>query len=253
MRSILILGGTTEARALAAALAERADLDVTLSLAGRTLAPAAMAVPVRSGGFGGVEGLRRWLVEAGTDLLIDATHPFAGQISRHAAEAARLTGITAFALCRPPWQRQPDDNWTEVADVAEAIAALGPARRRVFLALGRQEAHAADQAPQHHYLVRSVDPVMPPLDLPDCRQILARGPFTLAGELALLREAGIDAIVCKNSGGTATYAKIAAGRELGIEVMMVRRPPVANMPAVATVPEALAAIDRAIPVSPRES
>ncbi|MBS7813704.1 cobalt-precorrin-6A reductase [Roseococcus pinisoli] len=241
---LLILGGTTEARELAALLAAR-GADAVLSLAGRTAKPVAMPVPVRMGGFGGVEGLVAHLREAGIRVLIDATHPYAATMSRHAAEAAARLGLPFLALRRPPWQRAPGDNWTEVADARGALAALGTAPRRVFLALGRQELAPFVEAPQHDYLIRSVDPIEPPLAVPHARYILARGPFPEAAEHALLRDARIEAIICKNSGGSATYGKIVAARALGIEVLLLRRPPLPPAPEVATAAEAMAWLDQA--------
>jgi precorrin-6A/cobalt-precorrin-6A reductase len=242
---ILILGGTSEARLLAEALAAREDCDVLLSLAGRTEKPAAQPVPVRIGGFGGAAALADFLKAGGYDLLIDATHPFAERISANAAFAVETTA--AIALRRPEWQRRPGDRWREVHSIPAAIEALGPSPRHVFLATGRQGAHHAEAAPQHHYLVRSVDPVEPPLALDNVEYILERGPFTLDGECDLLRQHDIDAIVAKNSGGAATYAKIEAARLLGIEVMMVTRAPASTVKAVDTVEAALAAIDHLFP------
>lgn len=241
---ILILGGTTEARELAALLAARGE-EAVLSLAGRTAKPLAMPVPVRTGGFGGAEGLAAHLRAADVRVLIDATHPYAATMSRHAAEAAAETGLPFLALRRPPWRRAPGDHWTEVADARAAIAALGTAPRRVFLALGRQELAPFVAAPQHDYLIRSVDPIDPPLAVPHARYLLARGPFPEAAEHALLRDAGIEAIVCKNSGGDATHGKIVAARALGIEVILLRRPALPPAPEVATAAEALAWLDHA--------
>jgi precorrin-6A/cobalt-precorrin-6A reductase len=237
---ILILGGTTEARQLAQALAGRAGLDVVLSLAGRTREPAAQPVPVRTGGFGGAEGLAEYLRVSRTDLLVDVTHPFATQISRNAAAAAARAGVALVALRRPGWEREEGDRWIEVADVAGAVAALGGLPRNVFLALGRQEVAAFEAAPQHAYLVRSVDPVDPRPALPRAHYLLARGPFALDGELALMAAHGIEIVVAKSAGGDATYAKIAAARQLGIAVVMIARPAVPAVPEVATVDEALA-------------
>lgn len=236
---ILILGGTTEARQLAGKLAVRAS--VTLSLAGRTESPVAQGVPVRTGGFGGADGLAQYLRETSTDLLIDATHPYAARISANAAQAARATGVPILALRRPGWQPIEGDRWTEVDSVTDAVRALGPAPRRVFLALGRQEVAAFEAAPQHHYLIRSVDPVEPRLAVPDADYLLARGPFREADERALLERHSIDVVVSKNSGGAATYGKIAAARALGVEVIMIRRPMLPEVPSAETV-EALAAI-----------
>lgn len=243
---ILILGGTSEARLLAEALAARDDCDVLLSLAGRTEKPATQPVQVRIGGFGGAAALADFLKAGGYDLLIDATHPFAERISANAA-FAETTGIAAIALRRPEWQRRPGDRWREVQSIPAAIEALGPSPRHVFLATGRQGAHHVEAAPQHHYLVRSVDPVDPPLALDNVDYVLDRGPFTLDGECDLLRQHDINAIVAKNSGGAATYAKIEAARLLGIEVMMVARAPASIVKAVDTVEAALAAIDHLFP------
>ena len=222
-----------------------------LSLAGRTRAPVAMPVPVVSGGFGGAAGLAHWLIDRRIDLLIDATHPFAAIMSRHAAGASRQSGVPLIALRRPAWQRQTGDRWTEAANPAGAIAALGPNPRRVFLALGRQEAHAADAAPWHDYLVRSVEPIVPPLTVPSAHYILDRGPFAQDHDLALLRDNGIDAIVAKNSGGAASYGKIAAARDLGIEVILIQRSPAPDVPTLDTMDQAFAAALHALGMAER--
>ncbi|ENN85084.1 Precorrin-6A reductase [Rhizobium freirei PRF 81] len=240
---ILILGGTTEARALAASLASRADLDVVLSLAGRTADPALQPVPVRRGGFGGAEGLARYLREEAIDLLIDATHPFAARISTNASQAAAQCDVSAFALRRPAWVPVEGDEWLSVHSIAQAVAALGARPLRVFLATGRQEAHQANAAPQHHYWVRSVDPVEPPLTVPNVSYIISRGPFRLADELDMLQRHGIDVVVAKNSGGGATYGKIEAARHLGIKVIMIERTEAAGLPVAETVDAALDRID----------
>jgi precorrin-6A/cobalt-precorrin-6A reductase len=239
MKKILILGGTTEARQLAGKLAARADRSITLSLAGRTESPVAQSVPTRVGGFGGANGLAAYLLETSTDLLIDATHPHAAQISANAAQAARNAGVPIMALRRPGWQQAAGDRWTLVDSVADAVKALGSVPRRVFLALGRQEVAAFEAAPRHHYLIRSVDPVEPRLAVPDASYLLARGPFRETEERALLEKHGIDVVVSKNSGGEATYGKIAAARALGIAVVMVRRPALPGVASAETV-EALA-------------
>jgi precorrin-6A/cobalt-precorrin-6A reductase len=236
-RRILILGGTTEARELAGALA---GFDVTLSLAGRTVAPARQPVPVRVGGFGGVAGLVAHLQAERVGLLVDATHPYAVTISAHAAEAAGIAGVLLLALRRPGWRRVEGDDWVEVADVAAAVMALGEAPRRVFLALGRQEVAGFARAPQHDYLIRSVDPIKPRLGVPRAQYLLGRGPFDAAGERAMLEGHRIERIVCKNSGGAATYGKIAAARELGIRVVMLARPVLPEVPSVGSVAEACA-------------
>ena len=186
---------------------------------------------MRSGGFGGADGLAAYLRDEKIELLIDATHPYAARISANAAEAARLAGVRAIALRRPAWEPVEGDRWTLVDDANDAVAALGKSPRKIFLALGRQEIAGFEAAPQHAYVIRSVDPVEPPLAVPDATYILARGPFSEADDRALLEAHGIDAIVAKNSGGAATYGKIAAARKLGIDVFLFRRPALPDMPS----------------------
>ena len=200
-------------------------------------------MPVRAGGFGGASGLAAYLREQAVDLLIDATHPFAKQISANAEAASAATGVPLLRLERLGWVETEGDRWTHVAAIAGAVAALGATPRRVFLAIGRQEAKAFDAAPQHHYLVRSVDPVDPPLDAPDVDYLLARGPFPVGAEVALLRDHGIDVIVSKNSGGEATEGKIIAARILGLPVVMVERAPVSDGHRAGTVEDALRLTD----------
>jgi precorrin-6A/cobalt-precorrin-6A reductase len=243
---VLILGGTTEARLLAERLAGRPDLDVTLSLAGRTAAPARQAVPVRSGGFGGAAGLADYLAREHVNLLIDATHPYASGISANASAAAQTRGVRFIAARRPPWVAVAGDRWTEVENVGDAVRALGQTPRRVLVALGRNELAPLLQAPQHFYLIRSVDPVDPPLALPHATYLTGRGPFVEADELVLMRAHGIEAVIAKNSGGEATYGKVAAARALRIAVILLRRPPMPAAPSVATVEEVIAWLDHAL-------
>jgi precorrin-6A/cobalt-precorrin-6A reductase len=246
---ILILGGTAEARTLAAALADRRAFAVTLSLAGRTAQPAPQPVPVRTGGFGGPEGLTRYLRDQRIDALIDATHPYAAVISANAAQAATAAAVPLLALRRPPWPKTEGDHWIEVESIADAVAALGSAPRRVFLALGRKELQPFTAAPQHAYLIRSVDPVDPPLGVPHAAYIVARGPFSEAEDRALLERHYIEMIVAKNSGGAPTYGKIAAARALGLPVVMLTRPALPDVPSVATVDEVLTWLDHALTFS----
>ena len=215
-------------------------------MAGRTASPAAQSVPVRRGGFGGIAGLVRYLQEHDVTAVIDATHPYAPTISAHALSAALQSQIPILALRRPAWTAVDGDRWIEVDGAEGAVRGLGPNPRNVFLALGRQELAAFALAPQHHYLIRSVDPVEPPLPVPHALYIQERGPFDEGMELALLRSHAIDVVVAKNSGAQATYGKIAAARTSGIPVMLLRRPPDAAMPAVATVDEAISWLDHAL-------
>jgi len=242
---VLILGGTMEARQLAERLAKRADVAVTLSLAGRTSAPALQPVPVRVGGFGGVRGLADHLLGQRIDVLIDATHPYAATISANAAAAAPRAGVVLLALRRPGWTPIAGDHWAEVGDAAGAVQALGNMPRHVFLALGRKEIAPFADAPQHRYLVRSVEVIMSPLMVPRAVYITARGPFSKADERALLEQHRIEVVVAKNSGGPATYGKIAAARALGLPVIMLRRPSLPAVEAVETVEDAVAWLDHA--------
>ncbi len=221
---VLLLGGTTEASQIAKRLAGDDRLAVTLSLAGRTETPAAQPLPTRIGGFGGWEGLARWIEANGIAAVLDATHPYAARISANAKRATEATGARMGSIVRPPWQRQSGDVWIEVDSAEAAVDALGPGPQNVFLALGRLELAAFARAPQHNYVVRSVDrPKGVPLP-PRIRSILARGPFEIGSERMLLDSERISVVVSKNSGGAATYAKIAAARERGIPVVMIRRP-----------------------------
>lgn len=221
---VLVLGGSSQASELAALLAGRQDVDATLSFAGRTKSPLSAPIPVRIGGFGGAEGLTDYLKTRRIDVLVDATHPFAEQISRNAASAAARANVPRVVLSRPPWRREPGDRWIEVGDMAAAAKALPHDARRVFLTVGRLQIAAFETAPRHFYLIRSIDALDPAPNLPLHRVILGRGPFTLEDEERLLREEAIDMIVTKNSGGAATYAKVEAARLLGLTIVMVERP-----------------------------
>lgn len=239
-RHVLILGGTTEARRLAAALAADPALRVTSSLAGRVTEPRLPAGEVRIGGFGGTEALGRWLAENGVDALIDATHPFAGTISFHAADAAASARVPLLALRRPGWVAGPDDRWHPADSLAGAAALLPGLGRRIFLTTGRLGLAAFAGTTGLWFLVRSVDAPEPPL--PEHSEVLLdRGPFTLEGETELLRRHRIDVLVTKDSGGPATAAKLTAAREAGIPVVVVRRPPVPDGVPVAATPEEAAA------------
>jgi precorrin-6A/cobalt-precorrin-6A reductase len=236
---VLILGGTTEASLLAERIAKSDDVDGVLSLAGRTKQPAPAPIPCRIGGFGGVDGLTDYLRKQRIDAVVDATHPFAAQMSANAEAACRLLQVPLVAFTRPPWAQTAGDRWIAVADAAAAVAALGSAPRRVFLSVGSLSIGAFAAAPQHFYVVRAIDAPEAIGRLPSHRLILARGPFLLEDEEALLREGRIDIIVSKNSGGSATYAKIEAARRLGVRVVMVARPKPAEVAALQDVEEVL--------------
>lgn len=219
----MILGGTTEATALGQALAE-AGIAATISLAGRVARPKRQPLAMRIGGFGGAVGLARYLADNQIAGVIDATHPFATGMSRNAVEAAKMTGTPLVAFTRPPWHPQEGDKWCEVADIDGAVAALKGPPKRILLAVGRMHLGAFAANPQHHYVLRLVDPPQGPLPSADAKVILDRGPFDEDSDLALLQDHQIDFVVSKNSGGTAAYAKIAAARRLGLPVLMIQRP-----------------------------
>jgi len=229
---VLILGGTTEASALAETLAGDARFTPLLSFAGTTRAPRPPPIAWRVGGFGGVAGLAGFLRREAFDLLLDATHPFAARMKRHAAAATTLAGIPALGVLRPGWRAVDGDRWAMVSGMAEAAGALGVAPRRVLLTIGQKDLAVFQAAPWHRYVVRSVDPPDASSLPPDATVIAARGPFREADELALLAERRIEVLVTKNSGGGATQAKLVAARRLGLEVVMVARPPPPDMPTV---------------------
>ncbi len=242
MKKILILGGTGDAVKLAASLANIREIEVISSLAGRTKKPSILVGQVRIGGFGGAEGLANYLQENAIDFLIDATHPCAGQISIHGAIAAKITNIPHLMLVRPQWEKVSGDNWIEVESVAAAAQAIPETVSRVFITSGRQQLEPfllrSQIYPETWYLMRSIDP--PDLELPNSKVILDRGPFSLEQERALLRDDQIQAIVSKNSGGDATYAKIIAARELGIPIIMVQRPTIPEGEKVTSIASAIA-------------
>ncbi|MDR6115004.1 MULTISPECIES: cobalt-precorrin-6A reductase [unclassified Sphingomonas] len=244
MRHILLLGGTTEASALATALAQRGERAV-LSYAGRTDHPRAQAIPTRVGGFGGIEGLADHMTREGVTHLVDATHPFAARISANAIAAAELAGVKLLALTRPAWEAGPGDRWIRVTDTAEAVAALGSEAARIFLALGRQTIGDFADAAQHFYLLRFVDAAEVSV-LPRHHLVVDRGPFTLAGERALLRAHRIQTIVAKNAGGAGARAKLEAARELGLPVVMIDRPFIPVRPQVESVAAVLDWLDHGV-------
>jgi precorrin-6A/cobalt-precorrin-6A reductase len=238
---LLILGGTGEAAALArGALARFGDrIAVTTALAGRTRHPGPIPGQVRIGGFGGSDGLADFIVAHVVDRLIDATHPFAAEMSRSARLAGERTGVPRLVLRRPPWRRHPLDRWIEVDNIEAAAALVGRIGRRAWLTVGAGALAAFSPAATTHFLVRLIDPPRAPLPLGRYEVVLGRGPFGTTEERLLLQQHAIDVVVCKASGGAATEAKLVAARELGLPVIMVRRPPPEPGPAVDSVEAAL--------------
>lgn len=237
MDRVLLLGGTTEANALAGALAAR-GIAAVYSYAGRVAAPRARPLPVRVGGFGGVEGLRAYLRGERIAAVVDATHPFAARISANAAAACGAEGVPLLGFERAPWVAGPGDRWTHVPDLEAAAAALPEEPGVIFLAIGRQGLAPFAARPDHRYLLRLVDPVAAP-PLPGAEVVIARGPFGVEGDLALLRARGVTCVVAKNSGGTGAEAKLHAARALGLPVVMIDRPPAPERPVASAVAEVL--------------
>jgi precorrin-6A/cobalt-precorrin-6A reductase len=238
---LLILGGTGEAAALArAVLARFGDaLEVTTALAGRTRHPGPIPGQVRIGGFGGAAGLADYLVTQRIDRLIDATHPFAAEISSAARLACDQARVPRLLLVRSAWRRHPLDRWIEVDSVEAAAQIVGRVGRRALLTVGAGEVAAFAPASSVRFVVRMIDPPRAPLPLRFHEVVLGRGPFALAEERQLLQRQAIDVMVCKASGGAATEAKLVAARELSLPVIMVRRPPVERGLSVDTVDGAL--------------
>jgi precorrin-6A/cobalt-precorrin-6A reductase len=239
--NLLILGGTAEAAALAGAALARfgEEIEVTTSLAGRTKRPGPIPGQVRIGGFGGPAALAAYLAEHDIDRLIDATHPFAAQISAQARRACELAQVPRLTLLRPAWRRHPLDRWIEVDDMAAAARVVAHIGQRVWLTIGAGEIHSFSNITGVRFLVRLVDPPRQPLPLRFCEVVVARGPFALTGERHLIARHAINVLVCKASGGLATEAKLIAAREFSLPVVMVRRPPPEPGEVAETVEEAL--------------
>jgi precorrin-6A/cobalt-precorrin-6A reductase len=239
--TVLILGGTSEAAALDQHLADRApEIRAVISLAGHTADPRPLNLPVRTGGFGGIAGLRRYLNEENIVAVVDATHPFAAVMPFHAEAACKAESVPLLAIRRKPWAPRTGDRWHSVLSIADAVAALGDEPKRVFLTIGRLELPAFADAPRHHYLVRVIEPIGDRLPLHDVKVVQQRGPFDADDETDLMRREGVEILVSKNSGGDATAGKLVAARRLGLPVIMVERP---VKPGVETVEH----IDQVLP------
>ncbi|MGV9777785.1 cobalt-precorrin-6A reductase [Streptosporangium sp. NPDC003464] len=243
--NILVLGGTDEARRLAAALAGRAGTHVVSSLAGRVRDPRLPVGEVHEGGFGGPGGLEAWIGERRIDVVVDATHPFAARMTASAVEATGRAGVPLLTLRRPGWQAGPGDDWRWVPSLAAAAELLPELGERVFLTTGRRSLPVFAGLDDLWFLARSVDPPEPPAPR-RMEVLLSRGPFTVEGELALMRAHRVDVLVTKDSGGEMTTAKLLAARELGLPVVIVRRPPPpGGVPTAETVEAALAWLESA--------
>lgn len=223
---------------MARALADRA-WPGTFSYAGRVKALAPQPLPTRVGGFGGIDGLVRYLRDHAITHLIDATHPFAQEMSANAVVAAEQAGVPLLAVSRPPWTPTAGDHWQTVPDMNAAVATLNGPRERVMLALGRLQLPLFAAQPQHHYLLRLVEAPTEPLPVPDYSLIIDRGPFSVEADRALLEHYRIDRVVCKNAGGEGARAKLVAARQLGLPLLMVDRPRVPQRTEVHSVDAAL--------------
>jgi precorrin-6A/cobalt-precorrin-6A reductase len=240
---VLILGGTTEASLLARRLAQRDDIAAILSFAGRTENPRQPPIPFRIGGFGGVDGFYDFLLAQHIQAVVDATHPFAVRISENAISACQRAGVPLVAFTRPAWEQQDGDRWISADDTEAAVRALGEVPRRVLLTHGRLQLAPFASAPQHSYVVRTIDRPADIMTLPRHRLILARGPFLTGDEAQLMRQERIEIVVTKNSGGRSTYAKIEAARTLQIPVVMIRRPQIRRVDALFDVDQVMAWLD----------
>jgi precorrin-6A/cobalt-precorrin-6A reductase len=242
---ILILGGTGEGTELASRFAHRSDICTISSLAGRVTEPKRPEGIVRVGGFGGVDGLASFLVKENIGMVIDATHPFAVRISRNAELACVRLGLPLVAFIRPPWVKTKADLWHEVQNVEEAASVVDVQKGRVFLSIGRQEVGSFAACHNTWFLIRCIEEPRGPL--PRLHEILfRRGPFDLSNELRLLKDHSINCVISKNSGGSATYAKIQAAQLLKIPVVMVKRPVKHMVSTVATLEEILVKVDRLV-------
>ena len=231
---VLLLGGTTEASALAQTMAQTA-VDAVFSYAGRTDSPIEQPLPTRTGGFGGIQGLADFISAENITHVVDATHPFAAQISNNAVAACQMKNTPLIAFVRAQWVVQPGDTWLDVADTEAAVAALPTEPARIFLAIGKQTLAAFASKPQHFYLLRLVDAPDADLPLPNTQVVIDRGPFTVTGDLALLRAHAITHVIAKNAGGKGASAKLQAARQLQLPVIMIARPAIADRPIASNV------------------
>lgn len=209
-----------------------------ISLAGHTSDPRPLSLPTRIGGFGGIAGLRRYLVEEGVVAVIDATHPFAAIMPFHAEAACKAEGVPLLAIRRESWRPRAGDRWRSVPNIAAAVEALGPEPQRVFLTIGRLELPHFFAAPQHRYLIRVIEPVGE-LPLPHAKVLQQRGPFEAEAEERLMHREGTQILVSKNAGGSMTLGKLIAARRLGLPVIMVERPPKPDVEYVTHIDQVL--------------
>lgn len=238
IRKVLILGGTAEARALSIALTRMGGFDVTVSLRGVTNEPQSYAGTMKTGGFGGVEGLQEYLVAGRFDVCINATHPFAANMTKNARLAADASAIPLLRLVRPAWTRQPGDVWTEVATIEKAVKAIGQ-NEIVFLALGAQGSRAFATLANVRFVIRTADPVAPENRWPNAHYLTGLPNQDPELEAGLFRANHVSLLIARNSGGDRGYAKIAAARSLGLPVVMIASPAESGGRSAAGVQDAI--------------
>lgn len=234
--TLLILGGSGEGREIAKRLAGQ---DAVISLAGATRAPRSQALPTRIGGFGGAEGFAAYLQEAGISAVLDATHPYADRITQRTAEICARIGLPYLQVLRPPWQPEAGDNWTEIAQEEDAAKHITQGAT-VFLGTGRQTLERFANLEGCNVICRQIDPPTRPFPFKGGRFLVGRPPFSVADEVALFRDLGVDWLIVKNAGGAPSRTKLTAARQLGFPVLMIARPPQGDWAIVHSVDEALA-------------
>ncbi|MGR3344175.1 MAG: cobalt-precorrin-6A reductase [Paracoccaceae bacterium] len=219
---LLLLAGTAEARIVAERLAEM-DIPAIASLAGATKDPADLAIPTRSGGFGGGDAFEAFLDAKPITAILDATHPFAQSITRRTAKIAKRRDLPYLQLVRPEWRAEPGDNWTHIEHEEDAAKHV-PAAATVFLATGRQSFRHFENLADRRLICRQIDPPDAPFPYPNGSFLIGRPPFSHVDEVALFKRLSIDWLVVKNAGGVASRTKLTAARELAIPVAMIARP-----------------------------
>lgn len=251
-KSVLILGGTGDARQLADKLVDTfgPSLRVITSLAGRTSSPRQPKGEIREGGFGGPEGLAKYLKETEIDAVMDATHPYAAQISSHGIEACHSVGIPHVLLDRPAWVQVEDDNWLNVPSIEKAADAL-EADETVLITTGIQNLDVFKHVHGPKILVRLLEHPKTELTIKDAEIVIGRPPYSINDEVTLFKLLGVDTLVTKNAGGDATRAKIDAARVLGTRVIMIDRPPTPLANTVTNVDDAVAWVATALGLSAR--
>lgn len=236
---LLLLAGSGEARTIAERLAVTEGVEGIASLAGVVRRSAKLALPTRIGGFGGDEGFESYLSDAGIDAVLDATHPFAARISARTARICELKGLPYSVLWRNEWKPGLGDRW-RFFDREEEVAEVVPKEATVFLATGAQGIQRFANLGGRRVFCRRIDRPLGPFPFEGGQYVIGRPPFSIEDEIRLFRQLGVDWLVVKNSGGAASRSKLDAARELGIEVALMRRPPVPATTFHRTVEEALA-------------